>query len=60
MVIIVADIAGAEIAGGQKAEIMVVRDAVGEGGVAARGGDGIGRGGPEVGAEIKAARAAVE
>ena len=60
VIIIVADIAGAEIARGQEAEIMVVRDAVGEGGGAARGGAGIGRGGPEGGAEIKAARAAVE
>ncbi|WP_137754361.1 hypothetical protein, partial [Sphingopyxis sp. L1A2A] len=58
--IIVADIAGAEIARRQEAEIMVVRDAVGEGGGAAGGIDGVGRGGPDVGAQVPAARAAVE
>ncbi|MGQ3139660.1 MAG: hypothetical protein ACT6Q5_13990 [Sphingopyxis solisilvae] len=58
--IIVAEIAGAEIADGEEVEIMVVRDAVGEGGGAAGPIGGVGRGGPDVGAQIPAARAAVE
>src|SRR3546814_17918600 len=39
---------------------MVVRHAVGKGRGAARGIDGVGRGGPQIGAEVEAARAAVE
>lgn len=60
VIIIVADIAGAEIAGGEEAEIMVVRDAVGEGRGAARGEGGVALGRPHIRAEVKAARAAVE
>lgn len=58
--VIVADIARPPIAGGQEAEIMVVRQAVGEGRGAAGRIGGVGCGGPEVGAEEEAAAAAVE
>src|SRR3546814_7886860 len=51
---------GAEIARRQEKEIMVVRDAVGKGRGAARGIDGVARRGPQIGAQVKAARAAVE
>lgn len=58
--IIVADIAGAEIADGEEVEIMVVRNAVGEGGGAAGRVGRVGRGGPDIGAQVPAAGAAVE
>src|SRR3546814_6671234 len=51
IVVIVADIARSPIAGGQEVEIMVVRQAVGEGRGAAGGIDGVGGGGPQVGAQ---------
>src|SRR3546814_3161065 len=60
VIIIVADIAGAEIARRQEVEIMVVRDAIGKGRGTAGGIDGVARRRPQVGAQVKTARAAVE